>query len=77
MVMYRDFAVRKARDMGVVGEVENKDDGTVFLVAEGEEDELLMFVKELQRGSFLSHVEHVNVSWQEPTGAFTDFHIRY
>ncbi|MEK7118368.1 MAG: acylphosphatase, partial [Patescibacteria group bacterium] len=53
LVMYRDFVVRKARGLGVVGEVENKEDGTVFLVGEGEGEKLLAFVEELKKGPFL------------------------
>ncbi|OGZ07049.1 MAG: hypothetical protein A3D65_00125 [Candidatus Lloydbacteria bacterium RIFCSPHIGHO2_02_FULL_50_13] len=77
MVMYRDFAARKACTLGVVGEVWNEDDGTVSLVGEGEEEKLAALVAELKIGSFLSHVERVDVSWKEPTGEFTDFVIRY
>mgnify|MGYP001589025968 CR=1 FL=1 len=77
MVMYRDFAFRKARRLGVVGEVWNEDDGIVSLVGEGEEEKLLLFIEQLQKGSFLSRVERVDVVWKAPTGEFTDFHIRY
>src|SRR3989344_224255 len=35
VVMYRDFATRKARGLGLVGEVKNLPDGTVRVVAEG------------------------------------------
>ncbi|MDO8520534.1 MAG: acylphosphatase [bacterium] len=77
MVMYRDFAARKARALGVVGEVKNEDDSTVSLVGEGEEEKLLAFVDELKKGSFLSHVERVDVGWKESMGEFKDFHIKY
>lgn len=77
MVMYRDFAFRKARRLGVVGYVENQDDGTVALVGEGEEEKLLALIEELKKGSLLSRVEHVFVVWEEPTGEFNSFTIRY
>ena len=75
--MYRDFAVRKARGLGVVGEVKNKEDSTVFLVGEGEEEKLLALIGELKKGSFLSRVERVDALWKEPTGEFKDFHVGY
>lgn len=77
MVMYRDFAFRKARRLGVVGYVENKNDGTVGVVGEGEEEKLLTFIEELKKGSLLSHVLRVDVLWKESTGEFADFTIRY
>ncbi len=77
MVMYRDFATRRARSFGVTGEVWNNDDGTVSLIGEGEERELRLLEGELKKGSFLSHVERVDTAWKEPTGEFTDFVIRY
>ncbi len=77
MVMYRDFATRKARALGVTGEVWNENDGTVSLVGEGEESDLRLLEGELKKGSFLSHVERVDTAWKEPTGEFKDFHIKY
>ena len=75
MMMYRDFAFRKARGLGVVGYVENKDDGTVSLIGEGEEDKLLLFIGELRKGSLLSRVDRADVEWKEPTGEFKSFSI--
>jgi acylphosphatase len=75
--MYRDFATRKARNLGIVGEVENKADGTVALVGEGEEEQLLALIEKLKKGPLLARVERVDVDWKEPTGEFRYFHIRY
>ena len=40
LVMYRDFAWRKAHGLGLKGEVQNLKDGTVRVVAEGPEEVL-------------------------------------
>lgn len=77
MVMYRDFAARKARSLSITGEVWNEDDGTVSVIGEGEEKKLLSYIEELKKGSFLAHVERAQVAWKEPAGEFTDFVIRY
>jgi len=77
VVMYRDFAVRRACSLGVVGEVWNEDDGTVSLVGEGEEEQLRAFEGELKKGSLLSHVERVDIARKEATGEFKDFRIKY
>lgn len=77
MVMYRDFATRKARALGLVGTVKNMDDGTVFVVAEGEESELMLFIEKLKTGPLLASVEHVDVAWKDASEEFSDFHIVY
>lgn len=77
MVMYRDFAQRKARKLGLVGTVENQKDGSVNVIAEGEERILNEYIKYLNRGSILSKVRNVRISWLEPTGSFSDFDIIY
>ena len=46
LVMFRDFTQRKASSLGLFGTVENKKDGSVVVVAEGEEsklEQLLLF----------------------------------
>ncbi len=77
MVMYRDFVARHARRLDVVGEVENLDDGTVRVFAEGEKDKLDEFLVELKKGSMFSNVENVKVQWVEPKNNFGDFRILY
>jgi acylphosphatase len=77
MVMFRDFTQRKARGLGIVGEVENLPDGTVRVRAEGERESLEKLVAHLKRGSLLSKVEDVKAEWKEPTGMYTKFLIRY
>jgi acylphosphatase len=77
MVMYRDFTARNARAFGLTGRVKNRDDGTVVVVAEGEESSLTLLVEKLTKGSILAHVERVDVVWKDATGEFTDFRIDY
>jgi len=77
LVMYRDFAQRKARKLGLVGTVQNKDDRSVFVVAEGEESKLNEYVEYLSKGSILSKVKNVRTEWFEAGGKFDDFLIVY
>ena len=77
VVMYRDFATRKARGLGLVGEVKNLPDGTVRVVAEGPRATLERFVKKLHRGSLLSRVDGIAMSWLPATGAYRSFDIAY
>ena len=75
MVMYRDFAARVARGLGIVGSVRNCDDGAVEVIAEGEESGLNLFLEKLKKGPMLARVEDIVVDWQEPSSAYSDFKI--
>jgi len=77
MVMYRDSAKRKAKKLDLVGWVMNKSDGTVELIAEGEEENLKQFIDWCYNGSILAKVDKINISWQEATGQFKKFNIKY
>jgi acylphosphatase len=77
MVMYRDFVARKARGLGLVGEVKNLPDGTVHVVAEGSHEKLERLVEFLHKGSILARVESVTSAYATPENAYTDFHISY
>ena len=77
MVMFRDFAQRKAKGLGLVGEVQNLPDGTVRVVAEGPRVKLNHYVEKLKKGSLLSHVESVTPEWLPCTNTFNRFEINY
>ena len=77
MVMFRDFAQRKARGLDLVGFVKNLPDGTVEVVAQGIPDALKKYIEHLHEGSILSRVESVAVDWRAPSGQFDDFVIAY
>jgi acylphosphatase len=77
LVMYRDFAKRSARALGLTGHVKNVSNGTVVVVAEGSREALLQFLKRLRRGSLLSHVENIEERWSESRGDARSFVISY
>ncbi len=77
MVMFRDFVTRKARALGLVGTVQNNPNGTVSVVAQGEEDSLKKLVVLLHKGPLLARVEKVEEHWSDPLGKFTSFDILY
>lgn len=77
LVMYRDFATRTAKRCGIVGTVHNESNGTVTLIAEGEENVLKEYIVQLQKGSILSWVNDVAVEWLQPSDEFSHFDIRY
>ena len=77
MVMYRDFVRRKAHGLELVGTVENKKDGTVRVIAQGEEEHLKEFIETLHKGPFLAHVSRVTVTWREPLTDIVGFTLVY
>ncbi len=77
LVMFRDFTRRKARGQKLTGFVKNMPDGSVYVIAEGEEDRLKIFLQKLRKGSLLSRVDRVEEKWGEGTGAFEEFVIAY
>ncbi len=65
MVMYRDFVKRAARARGVVGTVKNNLDGSVSIVAEGEEKKLCELLARANRGSIFARVDCVEEKWSD------------
>ncbi|MDD5068105.1 MAG: acylphosphatase [Candidatus Pacebacteria bacterium] len=80
-VMFRDFAQRNARGLRLVGTVQNMKDGSVRIVAVGEESDLQTFLKKLERRPLLSRIvsriENIEAVWSEPVHTFTKFDILY
>ena len=77
MVMFRDFAQRHGKSLGLVGEVKNTENGTVIVVAEGEEESLKKYLEELKKGPPFAKVLRIGEKWTEPTGEYIKFKITY
>ena len=73
-VGYRAFARRKAEELGLSGYAENLPDGRVEVVAEGEEEDLKVFLEFLKRGPRLAEVRAVEAEWGEAAG-LQGFHV--
>ena len=78
LVMFRDFSQRKARKLGLVGFARNEADGGVTVVVEGPREVLETYISTyLEKGSVLSRVDKVDVTWAPATNEFSHFSIRY
>lgn len=76
MVNYRHFALTQARKLNIVGTITNRPNGSVEIVAEGEEADLEKYIDKLSRGPFFAHVSNLEVMWAEqPNGRFESFTI--
>lgn len=74
-VFYRATARQWAQEAGVAGTVRNLPDGTVEVIAEGEEEKLAHFLEGLAQGSPFSKVDGIAVEWKEPANEFFDFRV--
>lgn len=64
-----------ARHYAVTGYVRNLSDGSVELIAEGEEAEVRRFLASLKSSSLCDHISEIKEIWSEPQGSFTAFEI--
>jgi len=76
-VNFRSFVTREARKLNLTGWVRNQADGTVEVLAEGEDVALTHLVLSLEKGTPMSRVDEVQTSYSQPTGEFSEFVIRY
>ncbi|MEZ4286665.1 MAG: acylphosphatase [Polyangiales bacterium] len=74
-VYYRATAQREARSHGLCGWVKNRPDGSVEIVAEGEEDDVKDFLNWAHEGPSTARVDKIETKWRGYTGEFTDFRI--
>ncbi|GLZ44471.1 acylphosphatase [Actinomycetospora sp. NBRC 106375] len=70
-VFYRASAQDAAGDLGVAGWARNRDDGTVEMVVEGEDDAVEKMIAWAREGSSHARVTDVEVTDAEPQGLRT------
>lgn len=76
-VGFRFFSLRAAKRFDILGTVENMSDGSVHVVAEGEEERVSEFVSYLKKGPLFAKVNEVQVTWSDSKNEFNDFRIIY
>jgi acylphosphatase len=76
-VGFRGFTATAAQRIGLTGWVRNRINGTVETIAEGDQEMLDAFVREISNGPGPSYVENVEVNWQPATGEFRNFKVRW
>lgn len=75
MVMFQDFVEKKARSLALTGYAQNMPDGSVEVVAQGEEGNLKQFIEHLHEGPLHADVVRVDVEWREPSERSQNFEI--
>ena len=77
-VFFRDFASRRARELGLTGYVRNlRDIEAVEVNAEGERKQLEQLIGYLEVGPPTARVIKAVTNWSEYTGSYSGFKIRY
>lgn len=85
MVGLRAAATAQATKLGLTGWVRNVKDsvpffggsGCVEAVFEGPKNQVEKMIEWCQRGPILAKIEKCEVSWENPTGEFETFEIKY
>ncbi len=76
-VGFRQFTLERARRRGITGWVRNEPDGSVQVVAEGDDQAIGGLVDDLQQGPPLASVRDVQMRQSEASGEFDAFAVRY
>jgi acylphosphatase len=76
-VFFRDFSYTQANALGLTGYVQNLPDGTVKAVAEGSRENLERLLGQIRVGPPAAQVVKVDSQWQESSGEFDRFEVRY
>ena len=76
-VFFRAYTQEAARARNIRGWVMNTRDRRVEAVLEGEKEQVEDMIKWCHQGSPMSQVSRVEVDWQEYTGEFGGFSVKY
>lgn len=76
-VYFRQSIQQTAKKLGLAGWTANQADGTVRVVAEGDENALTQLLSYLQQGPPAAQVERVEANWSAARGEFDTFQVRW
>jgi len=76
-VNFRYYTRELARKLGLYGTVKNLFDGSVEIVAEGEEEKLQKLISFAKRGPPAAQVYDIEVKWEKAQGNLPFFTILY
>ncbi len=75
-VFFRQGVKQKAEELGLTGWVKNEEDGSVRIVAEGEEENLQKLVEWARLGTEWARVDKIDIAWSNGIEEFLDFEIK-
>lgn len=74
-VGFRYFVQRAGKRWGLSGDVRNKPDGAVEIIAEGDRERLEKFLEDVRHGPPMGYVERLEVAEIACTGRYATFMI--
>ena len=74
-VFFRASTQREAKRLGLCGWVRNRSDGSVEILAEGEEAQLRQLCSWAEKGPTAARVDEVLLRWRSYVGEFADFRV--
>lgn len=74
-VFFRQAAKMVADTLGLTGWARNEPDGSVRIVAEGEEEKLQKLAEWCRTGTEYSKIKNVEIEWGETAGRFSLFDV--
>lgn len=76
-VFFRHFVKQTADSLGLTGWIRNTAEGTVEITAEGDKNNLRKLIIECKKGPALAKIDKVDYEWEEFSGKFNNFYIKY
>jgi acylphosphatase len=76
-VGFRYTAVSLAQELDVTGRVKNEFDGSVSLVAEGSENQMMELLQSIRQSNLGRYITHELVRRSAATGEFTGFSVQH
>ena len=73
-VFFRSFVARHARELGLWGYARNLSDGSVEVMAEGENEQLVKLTGLIKVGPTAARVDNYKIEWSNYSGNFLEFH---
>lgn len=74
-VFFRQKTKAEAEKLGLLGWVKNEGDGSVKIIAEGEEEKIKGLIKWLRVGPRFARVDKAKINWQKAQEEFSQFEI--
>jgi acylphosphatase len=74
-VYFRKSTQEQAKERHITGWVRNRKDGTVEVLAQGQEETLLSFLKWCKKGPRFAKVERIEINWIEHEDTFSGFEV--
>ena len=76
-VFFRAFVLERALELGLRGYVRNLSVNGVEVLAEGDKERLEKLLKYLKLGPPAAKVDRVTIKWEEFSGRYLEFKIKY